>query len=186
MSTDLDPLEDFSPEVVAEAGVWVPVTIRDVEWALECVGESEAEIASIEAQVKDAIRRIQTRAEKLTASAKRRADYFRGRVAEFSEANKRDLLIGKKKSRDFISGRVSWRKTGGRLRVEDKKALEEWLTVQPVESGLYRVKVEPDMAALQEQFKAKGEIPPGCEYEPEHDTIHVDAIGVGMSLIKEE
>lgn len=176
-----EPLEDYSPDAIAHDGNWRPVTIRDVEWALECVAESEAEIASIDAQLADVVKRAEARATKLKAMAERRASYFRGRVAEFAEANRGDLLVGTKKSRDFIAGRISWRKSGGRLRVTDKKELEAWLLTQPVEAGLFRMKIEPEMRAIQEAAKRDGLVPPGTEFEPEHDTIHVEAVSLALT-----
>lgn len=168
-----DPLEDFSPDVIATAGQWKPRTIRDVEWALECIGESEAEVAAVEAQLADVIARAKVRAAHIREAANRRANFFRTVVQDFANQNRADLLVGKKKSRDFIAGRIGWRKHGGRLRVEDKDALGEWLEGQ--DASLYRVEVKPEMSALQAHARDTGEIPPGCVWEEEHDELYVEA-----------
>ena len=183
MSATSEPLEDYSPDRLATEGAWAPKTIRDVEFALECIAESEAEVDAIEAQAKDARQRIDLRVAKLTEAATRRAAYFRGRVAEFAETNRSDLLIGKKKSRDFVSGRIGWRKKGGRLRVTDKEPLAVWLATQ--DERLYRVKLEPVMDELQAHAKATGEVPPGCEWEEEHDEIHIEAAPLMLPITKE-
>lgn len=170
-----EPLEDYSPDALAAGGSWMPSSIRDLEWALECVAESEEEIAQVDAQLADVIKRATARADKLKAMAQRRAHYFSGRVAEYAEAHRSELLTGTKKSRELIAGRIGWRKKGGRIRVEDKAALAAWLETQPVERGLARVKLEPDMAALQANCKETGEVPPGCTFEEERDEVYVEA-----------
>lgn len=166
--------EPLEPDRLATEGAWRPETIRDVEWCLECVAESEAEVAAIEAQLADVKLRAEARAERLMENAKRRAVYFEGRAAEFAEANREDFLVGKKKSRDFLSGRIGWRKKGGKLKVEDKDALAAWLTTQ--DAKFYRVKVEPEMSELQAHAKATGEVPPGTAWEEEHDEIYIEAV----------
>ena len=45
------------------------------------------------------------------------------------------------------------------------------LEVLPAE--LCRIKVEPDLAAIQKQFKATGEIPPGCDIGPETESVTI-------------
>lgn len=167
--------EPLDADALATEGAWSPRSLRDVEWSLECIGESEAEIAAIEAQEADAIARIRQRVARIKESAERRASYFRGRVAEWAESHRAEILAGKKKSRELVAGVIGWRKKGGRLRVVDKAALAEWAAAQPVELGLFRVKVEPEVAEIQKHAKASGEIPPGCEWEEEHDEIHIEA-----------
>lgn len=163
----------LDPTTIHERGEWAPRTISDVEFALECAAESESEIAALDASLKSAIARLEARADAIRSKARARADYFIARVAEFAQAHRSDILIGKKKSRDLLSGRIGWRKKGGKLTVIDKAALSDWLPTQ--DASLYRVKVEPEMKALQALAASQGIIPPGCEWEPERDEIYVEA-----------
>jgi phage host-nuclease inhibitor protein Gam len=165
--------EPLEADAIARDGAWAPRSIRDVEWALECIAESKAEVADIDAQLEDLITRAKARAEKIKGPAQNRIAFFSGRVAEFAEGHKGDLLVGKKKSRDFLSGRIGWRKKGGKLVVADKAALADWLSTQ--DPALYRVEVKPEMKALQELAATQGIIPPGCDFEPERDEVYVEA-----------
>jgi phage host-nuclease inhibitor protein Gam len=168
-------LDLYSPEVV-ESMVkdgWRPKTIQEIEFALECLSESETEINEINSQLAEVIARAEARATHIKGAANRRASFFRACIAQFAEQYRQDFLVGKKKSRDFLSGRVGWRKKGGRLKVEDKDALASWLTGQ--DASLYRVRVEPEMAALQEHARTTGEVPPGTVWDEERDEIFVES-----------
>jgi phage host-nuclease inhibitor protein Gam len=165
--------EPMEPDAIVEKGAWAPQTIRDVEWALEMAGESEAEVAEIDGQLADLVARATARAEALKSRAMNRVTFFKGRVAEFAVANRADLLVGKAKSRNFLSGKVGFRKRGGKLRVDDKEALTAWLAGQ--DPSLFRVTLAPEMKALQEQFARDGIIPPGCTFENERDEVYVEA-----------
>jgi phage host-nuclease inhibitor protein Gam len=165
--------EPLEADAIVEKGAWAPQTIRDVEWALEMAGESEAEVASIDEQEADAIARIKARADSLRAKAERRATYFKGRVAEFAAAHRSELLVGTKKSREFIAGVVAWRKKAGGLVVVDKAALQAWLSTQ--DPSLFRVKLEPEMDTLQKQFKETGIVPPGCDFRSDTEELTVKA-----------
>jgi phage host-nuclease inhibitor protein Gam len=165
--------EPMEPDAIVERGAWTPQTIRDVEWALECIAESEAEVAEIDGQLADLIARATAKRDILAGRAQRRIDYMKGRVAEFAVANRADLLVGKAKSRNFLSGKVGFRKRGGKLRVDDKEALAAWLSTQ--DPSMFRIRLEPEMAVLQKQFQTDGVIPPGCTFESERDEVYVEA-----------
>jgi hypothetical protein len=57
---------------------------------------------------------------------------------------------------------------------------------QPVELGLARIKVEPEMRALQDYCRSANIIPPGTELEPEREVAFVNAISPGTTLAKTE
>lgn len=180
---DLATYEDSeNPEV---SGGWQIETIASADWALCRLAECEAEGEEIERQAEAAIKRIRERAEVLKAKVARGAGFFRYKLAVYAETHRGELLRGKKKSREFLHGAIGWRRTGGRLRVADKDALLAWLAEQPITSGLYRMKLEPEMAAIQSAFKERGEIPPGCEIEPETDEIKITANAPETALAKE-
>jgi phage host-nuclease inhibitor protein Gam len=148
--------------------------------------ECEAELDEIRGQFEAAVAMLSARRDKLIAGAERGAVYFTALLAEYATTHRAEIVKGSRKSADFMHGRISFRKTGERLRVTDKDALRAWLLAQPVESGLYRLRVEPEMRALQEQFKLTGEIPPGTDVEPEHETVTVEASAPETALAKGE
>lgn len=167
--------EPLDPSTLADVGAWVVASIRDLEFALECIGESRAEMDSIDAQQADAFARIKARADMLKEKALRRVTYFEGRAAEYLEAHRSEILIGKKKSREFIGGKVAWRAKGGRLIVTNKDELAAWLTTQD-DPTLMRVTVAPDMKALQDMAHTKGIVPPGTDWDPERDELHIESV----------
>ena len=170
------PLDPDAVQAMTDAGTWVVANMRDVEWALEQAAQSQAEVDGIQQQLVDLVNRAKARAAQLEEKAQARLDFFKGRIAEYAEAHRDELLVGKKKSRDFLSGRVGWRLKTGRLVVTDKLLLNEWLAEQA--PHLYRVVLEPQMKELQAQAKQDGIIPPGCTYNEEQDELFVEAQGL--------
>jgi hypothetical protein len=178
-------LLDFSEEIdPAERDKHSLANDQAANRILDVLARCEAEVANIEAQAEEAHKRIDARADKLRTGPQRGIAYCVALLSEYGERMKATWLKGPKRSHDMIGGRIGWRKSGGRLRVTDKKELEAWLLTQPVEAGLFRMKIEPEMRAIQDAAKRDGLVPPGTEYEPEHDTIHVEA--VSLALIKGE
>lgn len=182
MPAELVGYEDEQDPAVR--GGWQIETTGSADWALRRLGECEAEAEEIHQQAEAARAQIAAREAELTERAGRGAAYFRFKLAEWAETHRDEIQRGKKKSRDFIHGRIGFRKKGGRLVVNDAAELEGWLLAQPVEAGLYRLKVAPEMKALQERFKATGEIPPGCDVEPETESIHIEATAPEAALAK--
>ena len=45
--------------------------------------------------------------------------------------------------------------------------------LEDVPAELCRIKVEPDLNAIQKQFKATGEIPPGCDIGPDSESVTI-------------
>jgi phage host-nuclease inhibitor protein Gam len=165
-------------------GPWLPETLADVDWALRRMAECQAEKDAIDLQEEAAIAAIKARAAVLTTKALRSAAFFEARLLAWADSHRDELGAGKKKSRDFVHGRVGTRHTGGKLVVTDKKALEAWLLAQPIERGLYRYKVEAEMRALQDLFARTGEVPPGTDVSPESDELYVKAELPGATLVK--
>lgn len=170
-------VDDTDPGVIS--GRWHVSDLRSADWALQRVAECEAEEAEVKAQLAAAIARLEARAAELVLRAQRGAAFFRCELAMFAERHRDLLTTGKKKSRAFVHGSIGWRSTQARLAPEEgdgaKAAREEWLLAQGVESGLFRLKVEPDMKALQEHFKATGEIPPGFTVVEPTETLTIKA-----------
>lgn len=156
------------------------------DWALRRYGECLAEAADIEAQYQAAVAHLTERRDALKAKANRGAGFFEFKLAEYAGRCRGDLLKGKSKTATFLHGAIKFRAKQDRLEVVDKAALEEWLRAQPVESGIARWKVEPEMKALQDQFKKTGECPPGCDVKPAEETVTIDAIAPERALTKGE
>lgn len=185
MSEEIAAYEDEHDPAVR--GAWQIDSLGSADWALARLAECEAEAAEIDRQAAATIERVRKRAEELKAKAARGAAFFSYKLLAFAETHRATLLgTSKRKSREFIHGRLQFRKKGGRLVVKDKDALCEWLALQPVEAGLYRMKLEPEMRAIQDAFKARGEIPPGCDYEPEFEDIEIKASAPETALAKGE
>ena len=66
----------------------------------------------------------------------------------------------------------------------DPAALEGWLLAQPVERGLYRMEIKPEVRSLQALFKESGEIPPGCEVEVSRESINIEATAPQAAILK--
>ena len=164
--------DDLAPP--GHDGPWRPATLSDLDFCLERVGEFEAEVDEIRSQFARAVETLSKRADAIAAQAERGAAWFRSLAEGFVLEARGDLLPGKKKSRDFLHGRVSFRSHAEKLVVTDKAALVAWLESQP-DVALYRLKVEPEMKALQAKFKATGELPPGCDFEPASETLTITA-----------
>lgn len=150
-------------------------TSAGADWALLRLAECEAQVEAVKAQADAAVQRVREREVVLVGKAQRGADYFRALLLEYARVNRAAILgHGKRKSRDYMHGRISYRATGGRLVVVDEAALVAWLVEQP-DPELVRTKISPNLKAIQELFKATGEVPPGCEYVSEVESITVDA-----------
>jgi phage host-nuclease inhibitor protein Gam len=180
-----EPIATYEDESDPEVrGGWQIETAASVDWALQRIAECEAEADAIDVQADAAIKRINERRGELKAKAARGAGFFRFKIQEYATKHRSALLTGKKKSRDYVHGRVGFRQKGGRLEVRDREALLAWLASQPVEEGLYRMKLEPEMKEIQSRFKSAGEIPPGCEFVPEYEDVEIKCEAPEASLAK--
>ena len=151
-SPDALSFPDPDQELAApDDGRWHAKDTRDLAFLVEVIGDAEKDLAELDDQVADATLR------------------FKARL----DAHRKELLKGKAKSKDLATGRIGWRGKAGRLVVVNKELLLAWLQEQPLTSGLYRMKMEPDLVALQELQKSTGEVPPGMDYEPESETFYV-------------
>jgi len=163
--------DDTEPTV---KGMWCVQNLGDADWAMLRLAECEEEIAEIERQAEAARALIAHRAEVLKERAGRGAAFFRYKLSEWADAHQGEILHGKRRSRDLLHGRIAWRSKGERLVVTDKAALAEWLATQPVEAGLYRMKIEPEMKRLQEDYQRLGFVPPGTDVEPASESLHIE------------
>jgi phage host-nuclease inhibitor protein Gam len=142
------------------------------------VAALEREIRENVALCEAAVGRLVARTETLNKRAAKGVDFFTGRIREYSEIHRAELLGGgKRKTRSLPHGSVAWKKRGGQPVVNDEKALLEWAIAQPPEQGLVRLSWTPAWSEIKEKVKATGEIPPGVDIEPESETFKIEAIG---------
>jgi phage host-nuclease inhibitor protein Gam len=181
-----DPYADYQDtEDEKVTGAWAIETVTSLDWALSCVAASEAEAREADAMAKAAKARIDAKAAQMKAAAERRAGFFRFKIEEYAERNRETLLGGgKKKSRTLLHGTIGWRSSQERIVVTDPQALEAWLVTQPVERGLFRQTIAPDLKALQALFQASGEVPPGCDTKPAADELYVKADAPTTAIVK--
>ena len=99
--------------------------------------------------------------------------YVKAEMERDATVHRAELVKGRSKTIDLPNGTISWRKTGGRLVVTDKDALAAWCVECGPDLALYRVRTEAEMAKVQQAFRVSGVIPPGCEYEPEIESITI-------------
>ncbi len=187
--------DESDPEV---AGGWTITGLGHADWALQRLGECEAEGRAAEAQYQRSVERLARRRDLLQARAARGVAFFTYKLLEYANRARKEILgSGKKKSRDFLHGTIAWRKHGGRLKVKDKDALQAWIETLSEGDPRVRVKKEPAMKEIQERYAADEAkaadaakrggpddldvvvvIPPGMEWDPVRDEPDVSAINV--------
>jgi phage host-nuclease inhibitor protein Gam len=177
---DLFAYDDVGSETVDQA--WAIKDLASADWALSRLADCEAEAAAIDAQAEAAIAGIRARAEALKAKAAKGSNLFRFKLTEYAERERAHLLTGKRKSREMLHGKFSWRASPERLEVVDAKALDTWLRAQPIGSGLARWTVKPEMKALQDHFKTTGVIPDGCEAKAASESLTIEALAPERAL----
>jgi phage host-nuclease inhibitor protein Gam len=168
----------------AVKGSWEITTATSADWALARAAECQAEADAIDAQYAAAVARLAKRRDELKARAERGSRYFEFKLAVWAEKNRGSLLKGKSKSAHLLHGTIGWRKKGGRLVVTDKDALVAWLATQPIEAGLYRMKLEPEMSEIQSLCRNLGEVPPGTTFDVERDEFYVKPEAPEAALMK--
>jgi phage host-nuclease inhibitor protein Gam len=162
--------EPVDGEALAPTG-WKPKP-SDLMDVLGWAGDAQAAIDSIDAQVAVVTARIKEQADKLKAPHVRRREYALALAAECATANKDSLLTGKRRSVEFLTGKISWRRKGGRLDIVNAEELEAWLTTQ--DPKYFRVRVLPEKKELTALVEATGVIPPGCEWVEPKDDLSID------------
>jgi phage host-nuclease inhibitor protein Gam len=180
----INAIESWQDEERGElrTGVWRPETDDDQEFVLRRLAECEAERDRINAAAAEAMNQIEARRALLTERAQRGIAFFTAAAVEYVERNRSRLLTGKRKSVDFLHGSVRIRSSAERIEVTDKDALVAWLSAQPVESNLYRTKIEPALKELQERYKKDGLVPPGMDVKPASESVSVEAIALEKAL----
>ncbi|HET6487637.1 MAG TPA: host-nuclease inhibitor Gam family protein, partial [Spirochaetia bacterium] len=157
---DIDLYVD-EEDAAVRGRTWMIKDLPTVDWALRRLAECNKELAQIDALEEIAIRRVRENAEKARRASRGGVAYMTFQLLAWMDRNKDLVVRGTKKSRRFINGVLGYRGHGERLEVEDKGKVTEWLQTLPPESPMLRLKREAEMSAVQANFQATGEIPPG-------------------------
>ena len=129
-----------------------------------------AKLACYYEEIKDLQAYRDAELEKINAWYERVAAPFEKDI-RYHEASLEYYFIGlpdNKRTIDLPNGKFGRRKVNTRLKVEDKKAVIAWAEAEGLK-GLLDYKPQIIKAELDAHFKSSGEIPEGCEVEPEHD-----------------
>lgn len=163
----------YQDEEDANVGLgWTPRNLTDLDWAIERHGALQRQIDENNAVLAERIAQLKLRNENNNAQAMRGIAFFAAKIREYANAHRDELLGGgRKKTRDLPSGSVGFRKCGGGLKVVDKDAVLKWCQAQPIETGVLRVKEEPAVDAIKRHYGNTGEVPPGCDVEPEREEV---------------
>ncbi len=168
----MEALNQELPDDEIPEPAWKPSTLAGLDWCLRRLAEIDAEREEAQRIAEVEIAHIRMRLSSIEDKCTRGDAYFRERAAEYVATHRDELLKGgKAKSRKLLHGSVGWRKFGGGLTVFDEAALLTWCQAQPVEAGVLRIKETPVIPEVKKLFKASGEIPPGCDVEPEGEEL---------------
>lgn len=147
------------------------LTLEDADYVLEMISTLRRQVEENERVEAASIARIKARTELLNAPLGKRIGHFEATLRAWAEANRERLLSGKAKSRKLHHGQIGWRKSGGGLVVVDEAMALGWARLNS--PGAVRTREEIDKAALKAVFRSSGEIPLGCDVEPERDEFFV-------------
>lgn len=164
----------YETDADVPASDWRIETPADADWALERLGDFERQKKENVVIGQTRVEAILFRVSNLNDALEKKAAFFRQHLIAYAQAHRAELIIGKKKSRDFPSGTIAYRKTGGGLVVKDKSVLLDWARKQPVELNFVRIKEEPAVDEIKLASKTSGEVPEGMEYEPEAEVIKLE------------
>ena len=182
MSTSRDtapflPPGESSEEITAK-GPWQIEGPDSCDWALGKLAEARAQAEEIERQAEAARSVVESRRATILKRIGAEVAFFESAILTYATTHRGEIVSGRRKSRDYLHGRISFRSTPGRLVIEDADALAKWLDTRSIEEGLSRVKTEPIKAALDAYFARTNDLPPGCKYQNPTESITAEAIEV--------
>lgn len=163
-------LQELLGEETPASPEW-PRTIEDVEKALEWAGEAEREIAEVQARLDAHLAAVRARAFAMTEQPNRRLTGLMARVEAWAQSHRGEVVRGKAKTRQLLTGSISFRATPEKIVITDEAAFLAWAQAERLD--LLVVKTVPDKKALNASFAKSGELPPGTDLEPAGETITV-------------
>jgi len=167
-----------SSEEIAAKGPWQIEGPDSCDWALGKLAEARAQVAEIERQAEAARAVIESRRAAILRRIGGEVAFFESAILTYAQTHRADIVNGKRKSKDYLHGRIAFRAKAGRLVIEDAAALAAWLDTRSIEEGLSRVKTEPVKAALDAYFERTNDLPPGCKYELPTESITAETVEV--------
>lgn len=167
-------------ETLPEGEGWHPKSPADVDWGMERMGEIDTALSQNAALEEEAIRRIRERMAPANAALRRERDYREACIKAYASEHRGELLTGKAKSRTLPNGNLAWRKTGGRLKLDDTPDAEAkllaWAQAEVKRTGildLVRVKESPALKEIVEYCDPTPThpqiVPPGMHWEEEDE-----------------
>ena len=156
----------------AMAPAWRIDSVDLADWALSKIGAAKRRKAATAEKAAAAKARIDAWAAEQDEAPDRDIRHFTTHLELYAEENRATLLAGGGKSVKFPRGKLSWRKTGGGLKVVDPGVLYLWAKSR----GLTRITEDTDVTAVKEIANASGATPltpPGMERVPESDRLSI-------------
>lgn len=144
--------------------------LEDADYVLEQIADLRRTVEENERVERANIERIAARTEMLNEPLRKRIEYLEGALRAWAEANRDALLTGKAKSRKLHHGQIGWRKTGGNVSVKDEAATLAWAKEHAPQ--VVRLSEAVVVAGVKRHFAQTGEVPPGCDVEPERDEFY--------------
>src|SRR5579859_4582586 len=144
------------------AAEWpVPQTIEEANRIVAQIGESQRDLAMLEAEMNERLAEIKALYEKEATHKREFIDLHVKGLRIWCEANRAVLLKGDAKSAELPAGIVGWRTRPARVVLKDVERVIEWLVRMAMEKFLRR-KVEVDKEAMLKE-PAEAEKVPGVE-----------------------
>jgi phage host-nuclease inhibitor protein Gam len=164
---------------------WQITDTGTFDWAFSILAKKKAAILSWEERAAAAKARIDAELDRSVKQLRYGIAFMEAQIARYSTEHREELLslTGGKTIKAADGGKVQWRKQEGRLVVVDEDALGTWLREQD-DVTLFRVKVAPDMKALQDNFKKNGVIPPGMEFVATQEKIYIEPAVITTTLAR--
>lgn len=170
-----DWLSELLGDSAAAGPAW-PRTIDDVEKALQWAGEAERELAEVQAMVDAHLEAVKARAAAMTAAPSRRLTGLLERVEAWAVANRGEVVRGKAKSRQLLTGSIGFRAVPEKVLVLDEVAFLAWAQAERLD--LVVLKPSIDKKALNAFVTQTGELPPGIDVKPATEAVTVKALSL--------
>ena len=164
---------------------WQITDTGTFDWAFSIAAKKKAAIADWEERAAAAKARIDAELDRNVKQLRYGIAFMEAQIGRYATEHREELLslTGGKTIKAADGGKVQWRKQEGRLVVVDEGALGTWLREQD-NVDLFRVKLSPDMKALQDNFKKNGVIPPGMEFVAAQEKMYVEPAVITTALTR--
>jgi len=164
---------------------WQITDTGTFDWAFSIAAKKKAAILSWEERAAAAKARIDAELDRNVKQLRYGIAFMEAQIGRYATEHREEMLAltGGKTIKAADGGKVQWRKQEGRLVVVDEDALGTWLREQD-NVDLFRVKLSPDMKALQDNFKKNGVIPPGMEFVAAQEKMYIEPAVITTALTR--